>query len=97
MEDGRLTDGQGRTVDFTNTVLIMTSNLGAGGDEALVMAAGRATYKPEAVTRIDEVVVFHRLDERHLARIVDIQVAALRDRLEARGLGLRLAGAGGEH
>ena len=76
MDDGRLTDGQGRTVDFTNTVLIMTSNLGAGGDEALVMAAVRNHFKPEFVNRIDEIVVFHRLDERHLARIVDIQVDA---------------------
>ncbi len=90
MDDGRLTDGQGRTVDFTNTVLIMTSNLGAGGDERAVMAAVHTHFKPEFVNRIDEVVVFHRLDERHIASIVDIQVAFLRDRLEARGLGLEL-------
>src|SRR6476660_1491456 len=80
LDDGRLTDGQGRTVDFTNTVLIMTSNLGAGGDEALVMAAVRSHFKPEFVNRIDEVVIFHRLDERHLAHIVDIQVEQLRER-----------------
>jgi ATP-dependent Clp protease ATP-binding subunit ClpB len=97
MDDGRLTDGQGRTVDFTNTVLIMTSNLGSGGDDALVMAAVRNHFKPEFVNRIDEVVIFHRLDERHLARIVDIQVAALRRRLEARGLGLELTDAASEH
>ena len=76
MDDGRLTDGQGRTVDFTNTVLIMTSNLGAGGDDALVMAAVRSHFKPEFVNRVDEIVVFHRLDESHIARIVDLQVDA---------------------
>ena len=78
MDDGRLTDGQGRTVDFTNTVLIMTSNLGGGGDESVVMAAVHQHFKPEFVNRIDELVVFHRLDERHIAEIVDIQVAQLR-------------------
>ena len=93
MDDGRLTDGQGRTVDFTNTVLIMTSNLGAGGDERAVMAAVHTHFKPEFVNRIDEVVVFHRLDERHIASIVDIQVGFLRARLEARGLGLELTDA----
>jgi ATP-dependent Clp protease ATP-binding subunit ClpB len=97
MDDGRLTDGQGRTVDFTNTVLIMTSNLGAGGDDALVMAAVHHHFKPEFVNRIDEVVIFHRLDERHLARIVDIQVDQLRARLDARGLGLELTDAASEH
>jgi ATP-dependent Clp protease ATP-binding subunit ClpB len=97
MDDGRLTDGQGRTVDFTNTVLIMTSNLGAGGDEAVVMGAVRAHFKPEFVNRIDELVVFHRLDERHIARIVDLQVDLLRERLEARGLGLELTAPAREH
>jgi len=97
MDDGRLTDGQGRTVDFTNTVLIMTSNLGSGGDEAIVMAAVRAHFKPEFVNRIDELVVFHRLDERHIARIVDLQVDQLRGRLEARGLGLELTEPAREH
>ncbi len=97
MDDGRLTDGQGRTVDFSNTVLIMTSNLGAGGDEATVMAAVRSHFKPEFVNRIDEVVVFHRLDERHIAAIVDIQVGILRARLEARGLGLELTDAARAH
>ena len=64
LDDGRLTDGQGRTVDFTNSVLIMTSNLGSGGDESTVMAAVRQHFKPEFINRIDELVVFHRLDER---------------------------------
>ena len=75
MDDGRLTDGQGRTVDFTNTVVIMTSNLGAGGDEAQVMASVRNHFKPEFLNRVDEIVVFHRLvrsrhraDRRHPGR-----------------------------
>jgi ATP-dependent Clp protease ATP-binding subunit ClpB len=90
MDDGRLTDGQGRTVDFTNCVLIMTSNLGGGADEAVVMAAVHQHFKPEFVNRIDELVVFHRLDERHIEQIVEIQVGQLRSRLEDRGLGLVL-------
>ena len=90
MDDGRLTDGQGRTVDFTNTVVIMTSNLGAGGDEAQVMAAVRNHFKPEFLNRVDEIVVFHRLSEADIERIVDIQVEQLADRLAARGLQLEL-------
>ncbi len=90
MDDGRLTDGQGRTVDFTNAVVIMTSNLGAGGDEAQVMAAVRNHFKPEFLNRVDEIVVFHRLSEADIERIVDIQVAQLADRLAARGLRLDL-------
>ena len=71
LDDGRLTDGQGRTVDFTNTVLIMTSNLGGGADEAVVMNAVRDHFKPEFLNRIDEIVVFHRLGEAHIERIVE--------------------------
>ena len=97
MDDGRLTDGQGRTVDFTNTVVIMTSNLGSGGDPAQVMAAVHSHFKPEFVNRIDEVVVFHRLDERHIATIVGLQVSLLRARLERRGLGLELTEAALDH
>ena len=78
LDDGRLTDGQGRTVDFTNTVLIMTSNLGGGADEAVVMNAVHNHFKPEFLNRIDEIVVFHRLSEAHIERIVDIQVEQLR-------------------
>ena len=74
LDDGRLTDGQGRTVDFTNTVLIMTSNLGGGADERTVLNVVRDHFKPEFLNRIDEIVVFHRLDESHIERIVDIQV-----------------------
>jgi ATP-dependent Clp protease ATP-binding subunit ClpB len=90
MDDGRLTDGQGRTVDFTNAVVVMTSNLGAGADEATVMEAVRAHFKPEFVNRVDEIVVFHRLSEADIARIVEIQVGHLRERLAERGLGLDL-------
>jgi ATP-dependent Clp protease ATP-binding subunit ClpB len=91
MDDGRLTDGQGRTVDFTNTVVIMTSNLGTGGTDEQVMAAVRTHFKPEFVNRVDEIVVFHRLSEEHIARIVDLQVELLRKRLTDRGLGLDLS------
>jgi ATP-dependent Clp protease ATP-binding subunit ClpB len=97
MDDGRLTDGQGRTVDFTNTVLIMTSNLGAGADEQVVMATVHTHFKPEFLNRIDEIVVFHRLDESHIERIVEIQVAQLRDRLADRNLGLELTDAALAH
>ena len=97
MDDGRLTDGQGRTVDFTNTVLIMTSNLGGGADEAVVMNAVRSHFKPEFLNRIDEIVVFHRLDERHLEHIVEIQVEQLRKRLADRNLGLELTDAALAH
>jgi ATP-dependent Clp protease ATP-binding subunit ClpB len=90
MEDGRLTDGQGRTVDFTNTVLIMTSNLGGGADEAAVLAAVRAHFKPEFLNRIDEIVVFHRLDEKHIEQIVGLQLERFQARLAERNLHLEL-------
>ena len=93
MDDGRLTDGQGRTVDFTNAVIVMTSNLGAGGDEAAVMDAVRVHFKPEFVNRVDEIVVFHRLSEDDIAKIVDIQLEQLRTRLADRGIGLDLTDA----
>jgi len=97
LDDGRLTDGQGRTVDFTNTVLIMTSNIGGGADEAVVMAAVRNQFKPEFINRIDEIVYFHRLDERHLEQIVALQVEHLRVRLAERNLGLELSDAALAH
>ncbi|MGZ8766603.1 MAG: ATP-dependent chaperone ClpB, partial [Acidimicrobiia bacterium] len=97
MDDGRLTDGQGRTVDFTNTVLIMTSNLGAGGDEAQVLHAVQNHFKPEFVNRIDEIVVFQKLTESDIARIVDIQVDSLRSRLAERDLGLELTSEARDH
>jgi ATP-dependent Clp protease ATP-binding subunit ClpB len=93
LDDGRLTDGQGRTVDFTNTVLIMTSNLGGGADERTVMNMVRNHFKPEFLNRIDEIVVFHRLDESHIEKIVGIQVELLRERLAERDLGLELTDA----
>jgi ATP-dependent Clp protease ATP-binding subunit ClpB len=97
MDDGRLTDGQGRTVDFTNTVLIMTSNLGGGADEQVVMAAVRNHFKPEFINRIDEIVTFHRLSETEIASIVGIQVQALAERLMSRNLGLELTDAARAH
>jgi ATP-dependent Clp protease ATP-binding subunit ClpB len=97
MDDGRLTDGQGRTVDFTNTVVIMTSNLGSGASEDQVMAAVRNHFKPEFLNRIDEIVVFHRLSEEHIATIVDIQVEQLARRLRDRGLELELTDAARAH
>ena len=82
LDDGRLTDGKGRTVDFKNTVVIMTSNLGQG--EAAVMDAVRAHFRPEFINRIDEIIAFHPLDRVHMKRIIDIQLSALTKRLEER-------------
>jgi ATP-dependent Clp protease ATP-binding subunit ClpB len=90
MDDGRLTDGQGRTVDFTNTVVIMTSNLGGGGADEMVMASVRGHFKPEFLNRIDEIVTFHRLSEEDIERIVGLQVELLRQRLEEKGIELVL-------
>jgi ATP-dependent Clp protease ATP-binding subunit ClpB len=84
LDDGRLTDGQGRTVDFTNVVLIMTSNL--QGDP-------RDFFKPEFINRIDEIVRFRELTEDDLARIVEIQLRGLRDRLAARRVNLEVTDA----
>jgi ATP-dependent Clp protease ATP-binding subunit ClpB len=97
MDDGRLTDGQGRTVDFKNTVLIMTSNLGGGADEATVLATMRSHFKPEFLNRVDEIVVFHRLDERHIEQIVGLQVEKLEERLAERNLKLSLTDAARAH
>jgi ATP-dependent Clp protease ATP-binding subunit ClpB len=91
MDDGRLTDGQGRTVDFSNVVLIMTSNLGGGADERTVLNLVRSTFKPEFLNRIDEIVVFHPLTQEHIAQIVDLQIEHLRTRLAERNLGLELS------
>ncbi len=102
LDDGRLTDGQGRTVDFRNTVIIMTSNLGSQRIQEL---AGEANYaqmkaevmevvgqhfRPEFINRVDEVVVFHPLGKEHIRSIVDIQVGYLRKRLVDRDLNLEL-------
>jgi ATP-dependent Clp protease ATP-binding subunit ClpB len=100
MDDGRLTDGQGRTVSFTNTVLIMTSNVGSerivgeqvdekireGIEEVLA-----ATFKPEFLNRIDDTVIFHRLSKADIGRIVELQVAQLVGRVRERGIEIELS------
>ncbi|MBF6164076.1 ATP-dependent chaperone ClpB [Streptomyces gardneri] len=91
LDEGRLTDGQGRTVDFRNTILILTSNLGAGGDREFVMNAVRSAFKPEFLNRLDDVVMFHSLDEEQLERIVDIQLEQLQKRLTQRRLKLEVS------
>ena len=104
LDDGRLTDGQGRTVDFRNAVVIMTSNLGSehiqsldasaqAEIEARVGEAVRAHFRPEFVNRIDDVVVFHRLERAHIGHIVELQLARFRDRLAERGLRLEMSDA----
>jgi ATP-dependent Clp protease ATP-binding subunit ClpB len=102
LDDGRLTDGQGRTVDFRNTVIIMTSNLGSqriqelAGEahyaqmKAEVMEIVGQHFRPEFINRVDEVVVFHPLGHEHIRKIVDIQVGYLRKRLADRDLELEL-------
>ena len=99
MDDGRLTDGQGRTVDFTNTVLIMTSNLGSEfidpdlPDETVeerVLNVVRGHFRPEFLNRVDDIVVFTRLSKDDLRAIVDIQFATLAQRLAARRIELQL-------
>jgi len=106
LDDGRLTDGQGRTVDFRNTILILTSNLGstliaeAGldgpGVRDAVMAVVRSHFKPEFVNRLDDVVVFASLGSEELAAIVDIQIDVLARRLAARRLTLEVTAAARE-
>src|SRR4030095_11769970 len=93
LDDGRLTDGQGRTVDFKNSIVIMTSNIGShrildyrgafeGGEYDLMKLAVldelRRSSRPESLNRIDEIIVFHALSEEHLKQIVDIQLGSLR-------------------
>ncbi|MCX7962189.1 MAG: ATP-dependent chaperone ClpB [Burkholderiales bacterium] len=102
LDDGRMTDGQGRTVDFRNTVIVMTSNLGsqmiqnmAGSDygviKVAVMAEVKAHFRPEFVNRIDEVVVFHALDEGHIRRIAQIQLQRLTERLAKMDYGFEVS------
>ena len=98
LDDGRLTDGHGRTVDFRNTVIVMTSNLGSqriqqmAGEEdyadmkAAVMEVVTEHFRPEFINRIDDVVVFHPLDREQIRQIVDIQLASLHKRLAEREL-----------
>jgi len=105
LDDGRLTDGQGRTVDFTNTIIILTSNLGSqylaslGEDEnptnveAQVMEVVRGHFRPEFLNRLDEIILFHRLSASHMGPIVDIQVKRLQKLLEDRKIKLELTDA----
>jgi ATP-dependent Clp protease ATP-binding subunit ClpB len=104
LDDGRLTDGQGRTVDFKNTVIVMTSNIGSaqiqeltakGGQEWEIEAAVKdllkQQFRPEFLNRIDETIVFHPLSKDQLTRIVDVQLAGLRKRLAQRNLKLAIS------
>ncbi|AKV59615.1 MULTISPECIES: ATP-dependent chaperone ClpB [Corynebacterium] len=93
LDEGRLTDGQGRTVDFRNTVVILTSNLGAGGTREQIMEAVKHHFKPEFINRLDDVVVFDPLTQEQLVGIVDIQLAALAERLASRRLTLHVSDA----
>jgi ATP-dependent Clp protease ATP-binding subunit ClpB len=104
LDDGRMTDGQGRTVDFKNTVVVMTSNLGsqhiqqmAGDDyqviKLAVLAEVKAQFRPEFVNRIDEIVVFHALDEKHIKSIARIQLGYLEKRLAALEMNLEVSDA----
>ena len=111
LDDGRLTDGQGRTVDFKNTILIMTSNIGsqrildyhgAGGADYAVMRATlldelRRHFRPEFLNRVDEIVVFQALSEEQLAKIVEIQTDRLRQRLADRRITLELSESARRH
>ncbi|MFN4866497.1 MAG: ATP-dependent chaperone ClpB [Cyanobium sp.] len=103
LDDGRVTDGQGRTVDFTNTILILTSNIGSAsildlaGDparhsemEARVNEALRAHFRPEFLNRLDETIIFHSLKQEELRQIVELQVKRLAQRLDDKKLGLQL-------
>ena len=88
LDEGRLTDGQGRTVDFRNTILILTSNLGAGGTNEEIMQAVKMNFKPEFVNRLDDIIIFSPLQPEQLKGIVDIQLRELSQRLSARRLTL---------
>ena len=106
LDDGRLTDGQGRTVDFRNVIVVLTSNLGSQflvdqtmSDEAkheAVMSAVRASFKPEFLNRLDDIVVFDALSLNELSEIVELQVARLRDRLAERRIQLEVTPAASE-
>ncbi len=105
LDDGRLTDGHGRTVDFRNTVIVMTSNLGSNliqemaGEEnyeamkSAVMDVVGTHFRPEFINRVDDVVVFHPLGREHIRKIVDIQLAYLHDRLAERDIEIHLSNA----
>lgn len=90
LDDGRLTDGQGRTVDFKNTFLIMTSNLGSGQNEKEMMEVLKSFFRPEFINRLDEIIIFHNLKKEHIRSIVDIQLKRLQERLADRHITLKL-------
>ncbi len=94
LDDGRLTDNKGRTADFRNTIIIMTSNLGSGlGSKDEIMELLRATLKPEFLNRIDEIVMFAPLSQDDVARIVDLQLAAVERMLHTNGIELEVTAA----
>jgi len=104
LDDGRMTDGQGRTVDFKNTVIVMTSNLGSQRIQSMdtdepavvkmaVMAEVRGHFRPEFINRIDEIVVFHALDEKNIGAIAKIQLHGLEERLRKMEMSLELSDA----
>jgi ATP-dependent Clp protease ATP-binding subunit ClpB len=107
LDDGRLTDGQGRTVDFKNTIVIMTSNIGSpiiyeyysgaklgtkdhAEMERLVRTELRSHFRPEFLNRVDDIIIFHTLDEKHLAQIVEVQLQRLEKRLGQQQLSLEV-------
>ena len=108
LDDGRLTDGQGRTVDFRNTIIVLTSNL--GGDiiasladtqdvssiETKVMEVVRGAFRPEFLNRLDDILLFRRLSRDHMRQIVDIQVKRVRQLLEGKRITLKLDQAAGD-
>lgn len=106
LDDGRLTDGQGRTVDFKNTVIVMTSNLGSdviqefsnegyAKIKEMVMEIVRKSFRPEFINRIDETVVFHALDKENIVKIADIQIEKIKKRLHEHNISLELSKCGG--
>ncbi|NLE91462.1 MAG: ATP-dependent chaperone ClpB [Elusimicrobia bacterium] len=95
LDDGRLTDGQGRTVNFKNTVIIMTSNIGqdilqSGAPKERLMAEVKKIFKPEFINRLDDIIIFNPLDKAEIARILDLETAPLKEKLEARKVTLEL-------
>ncbi len=99
LDDGRLTDGKGRTVDFKNTIIIMTSNIGSDVIQQIkdheemerrVLDAMRLHFKPEFLNRVDDIIIFHALNREHLIKIVDIQLRYLSERLAANGYGMEV-------
>ncbi|MDD4520107.1 MAG: AAA family ATPase, partial [Alphaproteobacteria bacterium] len=90
LDEGRLTDGQGRTVDFKNTFLILTSNLGSNKTDKEIKEAVRSFFKPEFINRLDEMIIFHSLKKEDIRKIIDIQMGRLLIRLKEKHIGLSL-------